>query len=101
MLCRLVSVLTVQGTYLFIAMISTLLGFSWVMSLFNLSAKATPGFTNARQQGYSLQRKLWVPSDKGCSALAEGRLSETAAYRCHLSYSDVTVWINPFCVKPP
>lgn len=54
MLCRLVSVLTVKGTYLFIAMISTFLGFSWVMSLFNLNAKAMPGFTNARQQGYSL-----------------------------------------------
>lgn len=44
MLCRLVLVLTVKGTYLFIAMISTFLGFSWVMSLFNLSAKAMPGF---------------------------------------------------------
>lgn len=102
MLCCLVSVLTVKGTYLFIAMISTFLGFSWVMSLFNLSAKAMPGFTNARQQGYySRQRKHWVPSDNSCSAVAEGRLSETAACRCHLSYSGVTVWINPFCVKPP
>lgn len=89
-----------QGTYLFIAMISTFLGFSWVMSLFNLSAKAMPGFTSARQPGCSLQRKHWVPSDKSCSALAESCLSETAACRCHL-YSGVTIWINPFCVKPP
>lgn len=44
------------------AAISTLLCFSWVMSLFALSAKVPPGFPNPRQQGCSLQRRHWVPS---------------------------------------